>query len=87
MAHTSKQFRLHARDYMKGALLSVITSVLTVVYDSVQLGDLNFDGKKIATVAIASAIGYLLKNVFEGPKVIIPAKTNKDAEEIKQNLT
>lgn len=51
-------------DLGKGLILAVLTSVLTVVYTTVQAGSLSFDWKLVATTALTSAIGYLLKNLF-----------------------
>jgi hypothetical protein len=49
-------------DLGKGLILAVLTSVLTIVYNTVQAGSLTFDWKLIATTAITTALGYLLKN-------------------------
>jgi hypothetical protein len=51
-------------DLGKGLILAVLTSVLTVIYTTVQAGSLSFDWKLVATTALTSAIGYLLKNLF-----------------------
>jgi len=61
---TSKQFTINWADAGKGLLMAVITSVLTVIYETVQAGTLTFDWKKIGIVATTSAVGYLIKNFF-----------------------
>lgn len=55
---------INLNDLGKGLILAVLTSVLTVVYTTVQAGSLSFDWKLVATTALTSAIGYLLKNLF-----------------------
>ena len=49
-------------DLGKGLILAVLTSVLTIVYNTVQAGSSTFDWKLITTTAITTALGYLLKN-------------------------
>jgi len=51
-------------DLGKGLILAVLTSVLTIVYTTVQAGSLVFDWKLVGTTALTSALGYLLKNLF-----------------------
>jgi len=51
-------------DWLKGFLVAIISSVLTVIYTSFSAGSLTFEYKSIALVAGTSGIGYLLKNGF-----------------------
>ena len=51
-------------DLSKGLILAVLTSVMTIVYTTVQAGSLVFDWKLVGTTALTSALGYLLKNLF-----------------------
>lgn len=53
---------LNAQDLIKGLIMAVLGTVLTMVYDVVQTGSLTFDWGHIATAAITTAIAYLLKN-------------------------
>jgi hypothetical protein len=55
-------------DLGKGLILAVLTSVMTVIYTTVQTGSLSFDWKLIATTAITSALGYLMKNLLTNSK-------------------
>ena len=55
---------INLNDLSKGLILAVLTSVLTVIYTTVQAGSLSFDWKLIATTALTSGIGYLIKNLF-----------------------
>lgn len=51
-------------DLGKGLILAVLTSVMTIIYTTVQAGSLSFDWKLIATTALTSGLGYLLKNLL-----------------------
>jgi len=55
---------LDTKDFIKGLLLSVFTSVISIVYTSVQMGNLVFDKKAIATTALTTALGYIMKNLL-----------------------
>jgi len=55
---------LDTKDFIKGLLLSVFTSVISIVYTSVQSGSLVFDKKTIATTALTTALGYIMKNLL-----------------------
>ena len=55
---------INLNDLGKGLILAVLTSVMTIIYTTVQSGSLTFDWKLIGTTALTSAIGYLIKNLF-----------------------
>lgn len=55
---------LNTKDFIKGLLLSVFTSVISIVYTSVQMGNLVFDKKAIFTTALSTALGYIMKNLL-----------------------
>lgn len=59
---------INLNDLGKGLILAVLTSVLTVIYTTVQAGSLSFDWNLIATTALTSALGYLLKNLLTNSK-------------------
>jgi hypothetical protein len=61
----SSFLQLNMKDFIKGLLVAVISAVLTIVYTSVQAGNLNFDWKAIGTTALTTAIAYLVKNLFQ----------------------
>lgn len=60
----SKFLTLNQKDFIKGLLLSVLTAVVTIVYNSVQAGSLTFDWKAIGVTALTTALSYLLKNLL-----------------------
>lgn len=55
---------LNSKDFLKGLVVAVITAVITIVYTSVQAGNLNFDWKAIGVTALSSALAYIMKNLF-----------------------
>lgn len=59
----SQFFSLNTRDYLRGLIVSVLSAVVTIMYQSVQAGNFVFDFKSIAKVALAAALGYIVKNL------------------------
>jgi GTPase Era involved in 16S rRNA processing len=59
---------LNTTDFLKGLVVAVLTSVLTIIYTSLQTGSLVFDWKTIATTALTSAIAYVSKNLLTNSK-------------------
>lgn len=60
----SKFFKLNAQDFIRGLVVSVLSSVVTIMYQTVQEGSLVFDWKAIGTVALMSSLGYIMKNLM-----------------------
>ncbi len=83
----SKKYTLAAADFVRGALLSVGTSVLMVLQQSLQEGRLDFNWKVVATTAVSTLVAYILKNfLFEPAKVITTADTNLKAEKANEKI-
>lgn len=55
---------LNNKDFIKGLLVAVLSSVITILYNTIQTGSLTFDWKAIGTMALTSALGYILKNLL-----------------------
>ena len=55
---------LNTSDFIKGLLMAVLSSVITVVYQTVEAGSLTFDWKAIGTIALTTALAYIMKNLF-----------------------
>lgn len=55
-------FKLDWKDLVKGAVVSVLASVLTIVLDILNAGT-SLDWKVVGTVALTSFVSYLLKNL------------------------
>jgi hypothetical protein len=60
----SSFLNIDLKDLGKGLIVAVLTSVLTIVYNTVEAGSLTFDWKLITTTAITTGLGYLLKNLL-----------------------
>lgn len=75
----SPQFSLQARDFLKGLILAVVTSVLVVLQSTIEAGSLSFNWQQIGMVALGSIVAYLAKNFFTPTKVVITYKTNEEA--------
>lgn len=55
---------LNTTDFLKGLLMAVLSSVITIVYQTVEAGSLVFDWKAIGTMALTSGLAYIMKNLF-----------------------
>jgi hypothetical protein len=60
----SKFLNLDSTDFIKGLIMAVLSTVITVVYQTVEAGNLTFDWKAIGTMALTSALAYIMKNLF-----------------------
>jgi hypothetical protein len=60
----SKFLNLDSTDFIKGLIMAVLSTVITVVYQTVEAGSLTFDWKAIGTMALTSALAYIMKNLF-----------------------
>lgn len=58
----SGKFSLKTKDFLKGLLIAIGTSVLVVIQTSIEQGEFTFKWKTITMVAIGATITYLLKN-------------------------
>lgn len=68
---TSGFFKLDGEDFVKGLLLSVVSSVLTVVYQSLDAGSLNINWKNVGIAAATTGVAYLMKNLLTDAKTIV----------------
>lgn len=57
-------FTLNSNDFLKGLIMAVLSTVITVVYQTVEAGSLIFDWKAIGTMALTTALAYIMKNLF-----------------------
>jgi hypothetical protein len=60
----STLFNLNSTDFLKGLVMAVLSTVITVVYQTVEAGSLVFDWKAIGTMALTTALAYIMKNLF-----------------------
>lgn len=71
---TSKQFSVNLIDIFKGLAVAVLTPVFSIMMVSLDAGLLTFDWKIIGTVAISSAMAYILKNFLTPARIVITDK-------------
>lgn len=71
---TSKQYSLDWRDFLKGLFVSVMTSVLVIIENSISAGQFKFNWREIGIVALGSAVAYLIKNYFTPSTVKTPVE-------------
>jgi hypothetical protein len=55
---------LNTNDFIKGLVMAVLSTVITVVYQTVEAGSLVFDWKSIGTMALTTALAYIMKNLL-----------------------
>jgi hypothetical protein len=60
----STLFTLNTADFVKGLLMAVLSTVITIVYQTIEAGSLVFDWTAIGTMALTSALAYIMKNLF-----------------------
>ena len=72
---TSEWGTVNLNDFIHGLILATLSAPLTIIYDSLQKGDLNFDWKNIGTVALLGFLSYLIKKFFT-PSQIITTNNN-----------
>lgn len=76
---TSKQFSVNMIDILKGLAVAVLTPVFSIMMVSLEAGSLTFDWKIIGTVAISSAMAYILKNFLTPARIVITDKETVEA--------
>jgi hypothetical protein len=68
---------LNSSDFLKGLIMAVLSTVITVVYQTVETGSLIFDWKAIGTMALTTALAYIMKNLFTNSTGKLFAKEQK----------
>lgn len=68
---------LNTKDFIKGLLVAVLSAVVTIVYNTIQTGSLEFDWKAIGVTALTSAIAYIMKNLFTNSTGTLLKKESK----------
>ena len=58
----SNQFSLTSRDFWKGVIMAVVVPFLLAIQESLAAGELTFNWKALGLTALASFVGYILKN-------------------------
>jgi len=76
---SSNRWKLNERDLIQGLIMAIITPVIVVIQQSLDLGILTFDVKAIGMAAIAGALAYMLRKLPQSGKILI----EKSAVEVK----
>lgn len=80
---TAGKGRLTLNDWWKGLIMAVVVPVLKVIMDTINTGELTFNWAAIGRLALAAIGAYLLKNLFDGPKIVITGATKETTEAVK----
>ncbi|HVW99732.1 MAG TPA: hypothetical protein VHA52_04700 [Candidatus Babeliaceae bacterium] len=76
----SKKFSIQIPDVIRGGLMAVGAAMLTVIQQSVQNNEWDFNWKFMATTAVSTFVVYLAKNgLFEPAKIVTTVDTNAKA--------
>jgi len=76
----SKFLSLNAHDFVKGAIVAILTPTLVLIQEILSDGLFDLDAKKLLAVGLSGFTAYLLKNFFEGKDAEpVSLKVNKSA--------
>mgnify|MGYP006921367225 CR=1 FL=1 len=76
----SKFLSLNVHDFLKGAIVAVLTPTLVLIQEILSDGLFDLDAKKLLAVGLSGFTAYLLKNFFEGKDdEPVSLKANKSA--------
>lgn len=79
----SKLFTLNTKDFLKGLVMAILVSAVTIIQQSLDSGALVLNWKAILMASISGALAYLMKNFFTSE----PIMQEKEAEYTQdQNL-
>jgi hypothetical protein len=79
----SKFGGLNLQDAVKALILTVITSVLTIVYEGLIKGGA-IDWKAVGVIAATTAISYILKNWLSPTQITINNPTTAAVEKVNE---
>ena len=82
---TAGKGTLNYKDLAKGAVMTVIGAVLTTIYSAIETGGFDtINWKSVLTVAAIAGIGYLIKNLFTPPQIVIENPTKAAVAAVKE---
>lgn len=79
----SKKFSLNKQDFLKGLVLAVLISAITVIQESLNSGSLFLNWRTILIASLSGALAYLVKNFFTNDVTTIG---NKEEEYTSEQL-
>lgn len=75
---SSNRWTLNTWDLIQGLVMAILTPVIVVIQQSLDLGILTFDVKAIGMAAIAGALAYMLKKLPQSGKILIEKSAVQD---------
>lgn len=83
----SPQFTLQLRDFIKGAILAVISSVAPLIQATLQAGELTFNWKAIGITAAGTFLAYIVKKfALDPPTVVTTYSSNDKAASVAEDV-
>lgn len=81
---TSKLLSLNTRDFLRGLALTVITAVVTTIYDAIKDGGFAaINWELVLQVGLSSGLGYLLMNLGTQQKIVVVNPSDRAIEKVK----
>lgn len=80
-------FNLNYRDFVKSALVSVLSTILPIIFDTFSAGSFTLDWKSIGTVAASTFVGYLIKQLLGSKEVIIKGLNESQTSGLKTGIS
>ena len=62
----TKLWKVQYGDWLRGLLVAVLTTPITIILESVNKGSLVINWKTVLAAAVAGGLGYILKNLLTG---------------------
>jgi hypothetical protein len=82
----SEQFKLSARDFLKGGIIAVVSAIFPIIQASLSQGELTFNWKSIGVTAVGAFVAYIGKNFLEPAKVITTYNNNQHAAAVASDI-
>jgi len=88
----SKLFTLNNKDFLKGLVMAVLISAITIIQQSLDSGTLTLDWRAILIASISGALAYLMKNFFTSENkttepILEPIYTEQQEEAVSRCVT
>lgn len=80
---TSKRFTLNLSDWWKGLIMAVVAPIIQIILASIDAGTLTFNWSAILKTALAAGLAYILKNLFDAPRIVVSNPTMESIDRVK----
>ncbi len=81
----STKYSLSKRDFFKGIVVAIGTSIFPIIMQSINNNQLTFDWKLIATTGIGALLTYLAKNFFTDDTAVAVKTLEKQNVTVTEN--